>query len=69
MRAEHPQGVHLPRQNYRHMKKQKEESRKARQAEKRQRRLMRTSDASPVAADTASSVPRVDGRAEDVKTD
>lgn len=36
----------MPRQNYRHLKKQKEESRKARQAEKKQRRQMRASEAS-----------------------
>lgn len=51
----------MTRQNFRHMKKQKEESRKARQAEKRQRRQGRTADASTVASDgAADTLPATD---------
>lgn len=60
----------MPRQNYRHMKKQKEESRKARQAEKRQRRQqMRATDPSSLPSDDAADAPApADGPAGDAKT-
>jgi hypothetical protein len=60
----------LPRQNYRHMKKQKEESRKARQAEKRQRRQLRTGEESGAAAgSTTDAGSAQNGLAENAKSE